>query len=250
MLGRFRRRDLALHQLLHRRRLRLDPGLHGSPGRKGESNRQRGRRSHRRGRPRDSIRQPARLRQLRLDHAHDLRPAGAAAGQLHAHWRRLALPPSHGAHSQASGSHGRAAHAHRRPRAVDDRRHAAQADRLHHARSQRPGKDLHPAGRPANRGNHNRREAVRTRDHSELALRAFGATLTRTWILSPSPARRRSTPSRPPCPATSLPPPSFSAPPRSSPAPAWCSIRSDSTPRAPRCSTCSPPWAQRSPSSS
>ncbi len=63
------------------------------------------------------------------------------------------------------------------------------------------------------------REAVRTRDHSELALRAFGATLTRDLdsvsIAGPQP----STPSRPPSPETSPPPPSFSAPPRSSPAP-------------------------------
>ena len=76
------------------------------------------RRSHRRRRPRHSFRSSARLRQLRLDHAHDLRPAGAADGQLHAHRRRLALAPSHGAHPQAARSHGRAPHAHRRPRAA------------------------------------------------------------------------------------------------------------------------------------
>ena len=34
------------------------------------------------------------------------------------------------------------------------------------------------------------REAVRTRDHSELALRAFGATVTRRWIRFRLQARR------------------------------------------------------------
>ena len=37
-------------------------------------------RGHRRRRPRHSVQPAARLRQLRLDHAHDLRPARAAAG--------------------------------------------------------------------------------------------------------------------------------------------------------------------------
>ena len=47
------------------------------------------------------------------------------------------------------------------------------------------------------------REAVRTRDHSELALRAFGATRDAdAWIRFRSPGRRRCTPSRPLFPAT------------------------------------------------
>ena len=61
----------------------------------------------------------ARLRQLRLDDAHDLRPARAAAGPLHADRRRVALPPADGADSEAAGGHGRAAHAHRGPCAAD-----------------------------------------------------------------------------------------------------------------------------------
>ena len=59
--------------------------------------------------PAASLPRPApRLRQLRLDHAHDLRPARAAAWQLHPHRRRLALAPPHGAHPQAARSDGRA----------------------------------------------------------------------------------------------------------------------------------------------
>ena len=125
--GRIRRRHFALHQFLHRRRLRLDPRLHGSAGRQGQQTRSGCGRSHRRRRPRHARQPAARLRQLRLDHAHDLRPAGAAARQLHAGRRRLALPPTHGAHSQAARSNGRTAHAHRRPCAHRDRRHAASA---------------------------------------------------------------------------------------------------------------------------
>ena len=68
------------------------------------------------------------------------------------------------------------------------------------------------------------RESVRTRDHSELALRAFGAKLSRT-----SDVRRRFTLSTPPFPATFLPPRFSYAPQRSFPAPAWSSIRSAST---------------------
>ena len=66
------------------------------------------------------------------------------------------------------------------------------------------------------------REAVRTRDHSELALRAFGARITRTLdSVSDGGAAGAAAQLTPRCPATS-PPPRFScAPPRSSPAPGW-----------------------------
>ena len=62
------------------------------------------------------------------------------------------------------------------------------------------------------------REAVRTRDHSELALRAFGATLTRTLdSVSICWAADSSTPLRRRCPAIFLPPHFFCARRRSFP---------------------------------
>ena len=67
----------------------------------------------------------------------------------------------------------------------------AHGHRLHHAGSQRPGKDLRPAARVCRpHGTTTVREAMRTRDHSELALRAFGAKLTARWTPFPSRARR------------------------------------------------------------
>ena len=61
-------------------------------------------------------------------------------------------------------------------------------------------------------------EALRTRDHSELALRASAPSSSAPRPRSPSPGRSRCTPSTPPFPATSLRPPSSSAPQRCSPA--------------------------------
>ena len=191
----------------------------------------------------------ARLRKLRLHDAHDLRPARAATGHLHPHRRRVALAPPHGAHPQTALGNGRAPHSHRRPRA-------------HHHRRQ----PLHPidfttpvpsaqvktcvllAGLQTN-GATTVRESLRTRDHSELALRAFGATSPAPSTPSPSTARRRFMPSMPLSPATSLPPHSSSAPRRSFPTPALSSTASASTPPAPRSSTCLRHSAHASPSS-
>jgi 3-phosphoshikimate 1-carboxyvinyltransferase len=193
----------------------------------------------RRGRSRDPSRSGARLRQLRLDHAHDLRPAGSAAGPLHADRRRFALSPAHGAHSQAARSAMGArltltdGHA---PLTIEGNPLQA-IDYTTPVPSAQVKTCVLLAGLQT-AGTTTVREAVRTRDHSELALRAFGATLTRTVDSVSIAGPQRFTPSTPPCPATFLPPHSFCAPRLCFPAPRWCSIRSASTPPAPRCWMC------------
>jgi 5-enolpyruvylshikimate-3-phosphate synthase len=73
-------------------------------------------------------------------------------------------------------------------------------------------------------------EAIRTRDHSEHALKAFGATLPAQIPAirqrSPSPAAKNLKPSTPPFLVTSRPQPSFSAPRCSFQTRISCSIRS------------------------
>ncbi len=83
----------------------------------------------------------ARLRQLRVDHAHACRPACRPERQLHAGRRCLAEPPSHGAHSQTARSHGRAHRADRWARSSHHRRPAAEGHRLHDACAERAGED-------------------------------------------------------------------------------------------------------------
>ncbi len=70
------------------------------------------------------------------------------------------------------------------------------------------------------------REALRTRDHSELALRAFGATVTRTTdsVSISGPQTLHAIDAA--VPGDFLRPHFFSAPRLSFPAPVWCSIRS------------------------
>jgi hypothetical protein len=180
---------------------------------------------HRRGRPRDAGRAPARLRQLRLDDAHDLRPAGAAAGQLYAGGRRVALAPAHGAHSQAAGSHGRAltlteGHA---PLTIEGGALKA-IDYTTPVPSAQVKTCILLAGLQTAGNDHGARGGPHPRPQ-RTGPAGLRRKLTRTWIRS----RFRAagcTPSTPPFPATSLRPHSFSARRRSFPAPAWCSIRS------------------------
>ena len=103
------------------------------------------------------------------------------SGQLHPYRRRLALPPAHGAHSQAAW---------RRWAPVSTLTDGHAPLTIH-------GSPLHaidfttpvPSAQVKTcvllaglqtPGTTTVREALRTRDHSELALRAFGAALTRT----------------------------------------------------------------------
>ena len=79
----------------------------------------------------------------------------------------------------------------------------AQANRLHHPGSQRAGEDVHPAGRPANRG-HDHGERVRPHPRPQRTglARLWRNARRARWIRFRSPARRHSTPSRRRCPAT------------------------------------------------
>src|SRR5208283_4298059 len=164
----------------HRRRLRLDSRVHGCPRSQDQQDRREFRGDKRHLRPRHPSRPPPRLRQLRLDDAHDLRFACAAAGQLYADRRRIALTTAYGAHSQTTRIDG--------AKLTLTDGHAPltiQGSPLHAIDFTTPVPSAQVktcvllAGLQT-AGTTTVREAVRTRDHSELALRAFGATLTRT----------------------------------------------------------------------
>ena len=94
---------------------------------------------------------------------------------------RLAQPQTHGAHPQTARSDGGPHHVDGGARAAHHPRRAAEGDRLHNARAQRAGKDRcasSPACRPS--GTTTVTESIRTRDHGEIALEAFGAHVTAT----------------------------------------------------------------------
>jgi hypothetical protein len=162
------------------RRLRLDAGLHGGAGREGAPARRRLGGSDGRGRARDAFRRAAGLRQLRLDDAHDLRPAGAAGGALYAGGRRVALArpmerirkplAAMGARLTLTEGHAPLTFEGGPLKAIDYTTPVPSAQ----------VKTCILLAGLQTEGTTTVREAVRTRDHSELALRAFGAKLTRT----------------------------------------------------------------------
>ena len=142
MLGRTGRGHQPLLQFLDRRRLRQQPGLRRRAGRKGGMAGRWPRGRHRNRRQLFSCQRSARLRQLRLDDAHDVR---ACCPRRQASSRWSATPRSAAGRWSAFASRSRRwVRRSRSPMATLRWSCAAAAltgDRLHHANSQRPGQD-------------------------------------------------------------------------------------------------------------
>ena len=119
------------------------------------------------------------LRQLRVDDADAGWADCSASAYVHLDRRSLADAAADGAHPQATGADGREDGAGGWTCSDHDPRRAAQGDRLRYSDSRAQVKTAVLFAGLQAEGTTSLSESVRTRDHSEHALRAFGATLTR-----------------------------------------------------------------------
>ena len=148
----------------------------------------------RRGAP--GTRGAARCGQLRIHHPHAVRNPGGAGVYLADRRRRIALPPSHGAHHRSAHRDGRADRSPRRKVSAARRFTAAPLHGIdyHAPHGQRAGQELRSAGRPVRAGRYHRpRAGPHARPHRNRAQGVRRGDRNREADHSPA---RRSAPDR------------------------------------------------------